>query len=76
MMDGSGMGGGFFGFGFFSIFMIIAIVVVIFWMINPRGTFSSHKRTDSDSFEILNRRLTNGEISEEEYERLKRKLQE
>lgn len=76
MMDGSGMGGGFFGFGFFSIFMIIAIVLVIFWMINPRGTSSSHNQTDSDSFEILNRRLANGEISEEEYERLKRKLQE
>ncbi|GGM29465.1 hypothetical protein GCM10011351_14470 [Paraliobacillus quinghaiensis] len=76
MMNGSGMGGGFFGFGFFSIFIIIAIVAVIFWMFNNRGTSSSHNRTESNSFEILKRRLANGEISEEEYERLKKKLQE
>ncbi|MCA0988523.1 SHOCT domain-containing protein [Guptibacillus algicola] len=72
MMNGGGMGGmggGFFGFGFLFILIIIAIIIVVFWMRKP----NSHK-SSKGSTEILKERLAKGEITEEEYEQLKKKL--
>ena len=72
MMNGGGMGGmggGFFGFSFIFLFLIIAIITVIFWMRKP----NSYK-SDKDSMETLNERLAKGEITEEEHQRLKKKL--
>ncbi|MDP4552311.1 SHOCT domain-containing protein [Alkalihalobacillus macyae] len=74
MMNGGGMGGmgnSFFGFGFLFILIIIAIIVVVFWMRKPG---SSSKSSSTNSAETLKERLANGEITEEEYDRLKRKL--
>ncbi|WP_198162786.1 SHOCT domain-containing protein [Halobacillus mangrovi] len=73
MMNGNGMGGGFFGFGFIGLLIIAAIILVIVWMMKPNATDKSGSK-NSDSLETLKKRLANGEISEEEYDRLKKKL--
>ncbi|MGI8314557.1 SHOCT domain-containing protein [Halobacillus mangrovi] len=75
MMNGNGMGGGFFGFGFIGLLIIVAIILVIVWMMKPNGTDKSSSK-NSDSLETLKKRLANGEISEEEYDRLKKKLED
>ncbi|RPF53484.1 SHOCT domain-containing protein [Aquisalibacillus elongatus] len=83
MMNGNmmndGMGGSFFGNFLFSIIMIIIIVlivVIVVWMFKGEN---NKERKDSaypegDSLEVLKRRLAKGEITEEEYDRLKDKL--
>lgn len=75
MMNGTGMGGGFFGFGFFGILIILAIIAIIVWMMKGSNNNSSHPSSSNRSLEILKERLAKGEISEEEYDRLKRKLE-
>ncbi|RSL33320.1 hypothetical protein D7Z54_11875 [Salibacterium salarium] len=61
---------------FFGILIILAIIAVVVWM--RRGTDTNHSSQSSSnhSLEILKERLAKGEISEEEYDRLKRKLEE
>ncbi|MFD2637272.1 SHOCT domain-containing protein [Piscibacillus salipiscarius] len=76
MMNGD-MGGNLFGGFFFSLIMIVLIVliiVVLIWMF--RNPSDNHKQTNQsqDSLEILKSRLAKGEITEEEYERLKDKI--
>ncbi|WP_089749888.1 SHOCT domain-containing protein [Halobacillus alkaliphilus] len=71
MMNGSGMGGGFFGFGLISILIIAAIIFIVVWMMKP-----GKNQTSSDSLETLKKRLARGEITEEEYDRLKKKLEQ
>ncbi|MDP4553543.1 SHOCT domain-containing protein [Alkalihalobacillus macyae] len=69
MMNGNGMGEGFMGFGFFGILILVLIVLIVVWMMKS-GSNISH----NNSVETLNQRLAKGEISEEEYDRLKKKL--
>ncbi|SDJ46310.1 SHOCT domain-containing protein [Salimicrobium halophilum] len=82
MMDGYGMGGGFFGnfFGFGLIFLllILAIVAIVIWMVKPGDSKDSGTRnSSSENHEgTLKSRLARGDISEEEYDRLKKKLNE
>jgi len=71
MMSGNGMGGGFFGFGLISLLIIAAIIFIVVWMMKP-----DKKQTSSDSLETLKKRLAQGEITEEEYDRLKKKLEQ
>ncbi|WP_051302298.1 SHOCT domain-containing protein [Salibacterium aidingense] len=74
MMNGTGMDGGFFGFGFFGILIILAIIAIIVWMV--KGSDGNSPQSSSNrSLEILKERLAKGEISEGEYDRLKRKLE-
>ena len=73
MMHGYGMGG---FFGFCSVWsIIIVIILVVVWMIKERknSTNGSSKVKISETLKI---RLAKGEITEEEYDRLKRKLEE
>ncbi|RSL29830.1 SHOCT domain-containing protein [Salibacterium salarium] len=74
MMNGTGMGSEF--YGFFGILIIIAIIAVVVWMM--RGANSNHlsQSSSNHSLAILKKRLAKGEISEEEYDRLKKKLEE
>ncbi|WP_273852594.1 SHOCT domain-containing protein [Guptibacillus spartinae] len=68
MMSG-GMNGGFWGFVFFGILIAIAIIAIIVWMMKPEK-----KSSDLNSLDTLKERLARGEISEEEYDRLKKKI--
>jgi len=77
MMHGFGNFG--FGMGFGWIFMIIFWGMVIYLIV---ALFNKNRRdsTDSDKKEtleeILKKRLARGEISEEDFERLKKRLDE
>ncbi|WP_347861117.1 SHOCT domain-containing protein [Salimicrobium sp. PL1-032A] len=78
MMNGYGMGGGFFGFGLIFLLLFLAIVVIVIWMVKPGGSNNNGTNSSSaDNYEdTLKSRLARGEISEEEYDRLKKKLSE
>jgi putative membrane protein len=79
MMNGGGMGGGFFGSGLLFILLIIAIVGVFIWMMrsNPKGEASPPTQNmNNQALDRLKERLAKGEITEEEYNRLKRKLEQ
>ncbi|MFD1363221.1 SHOCT domain-containing protein [Lentibacillus salinarum] len=71
-MMGGGMSGGCFGFGFFTILIILAVIAIAVWMFKG----SDNRAFRNNSLETLKERLAKGEISEEEYDRLKRKLKE
>jgi putative membrane protein len=79
MMNGGGMGGGFFGTGFLFILLIVAIVGVFIWMMRAKTPGNENNPTQNanrHSLGLLKERLAKGEITEEEYERLKRKIDE
>ncbi|MBW3110954.1 MULTISPECIES: SHOCT domain-containing protein [Bacillaceae] len=79
MMNGGGMGAGFFGTGFLFIILIVAIVGIFIWMMrgkNPGQSSHSTHHHNHHSLGLLKERLAKGEITEEEYERLKRKIDE
>ncbi|PBB04832.1 electron transporter RnfE [Salimicrobium humidisoli] len=77
---GGGFFGNFFGFGLIFLLLIAAIVVIVIWMVKPGGGNSNNRNTTTSSPEnhedTLKNRLARGEISEEEYDRLKKKLKE
>ncbi|TFB25009.1 CcoQ/FixQ family Cbb3-type cytochrome c oxidase assembly chaperone [Filobacillus milosensis] len=82
MMNGNnggmgGMGGNIFGnfiFTFILIIIILLIIAVLVWMFKPSNKNNSDRFNNNESLDILKQRLARGEISEEEYERLKNKL--
>ncbi|MFG6114672.1 SHOCT domain-containing protein [Halobacillus sp. MO56] len=79
MMNGGGMNGGmggFFGFGFIWILIIIAIIAIVVWMMKPGSNNKQDHTSSNKSLDTLKERLARGEISEEEYDRLKRKLEQ
>ncbi|MFC7063589.1 SHOCT domain-containing protein [Halobacillus seohaensis] len=76
MMNGSGMGGGFFGFGFFGILIVLAIIFIIVWMMKPGTNNQSNHSSRNRPLDTLKERLAKGEISKEEYDRLKHKLEQ
>jgi putative membrane protein len=78
MMNGGGMGGGFFGTGFLFIILTVAIVGVFIWMMRSKTPKENNpmNKENRHSLSLLKDRLAKGEITEEEYERLKRKIQE
>lgn len=78
MMNGGGMGGGFFGSSLLFLLLILAIVGVFIWMMksNRKGDVSPPTlNMNNHALDLLKERLANGEITEEEYDRLKRKLE-
>jgi len=68
-----------FGGGFINLIIWVVIIgAVIFLLFNifklDRITESFGGKTDETSFEILKRRYASGELSKEEYERMKNEL--
>ncbi|UOQ83969.1 SHOCT domain-containing protein [Gracilibacillus salinarum] len=78
MMNGMNGSVGFMGGGFiFTLFMIIVIVLIVMvsiWMFKTNNKQNYKKGNDNESLNILKQRLAKGEISEDEYDRLKNKL--
>ncbi len=64
------MGGGIFG-SLFSILLLVVIVAVIYRLFFAKKPSSSKDRDTEDSLTILDSRLAKGEISEEEYRRIR-----
>ncbi|QTC44060.1 SHOCT domain-containing protein [Bacillus sp. V3] len=76
MMNGGGMGGGFFGTGFLFVLIVIAIIAIFIWMMrsNPKNESHHSNQKSNQALNVLKERLAKGDITEEEYDRLKRKL--
>ncbi|KGP90244.1 membrane protein [Pontibacillus chungwhensis BH030062] len=74
MMNGQGMG----GFGGMGItwMLLIGIILIIAAIILMKAFNSNTSNKPSSSLDSLKERLARGEISEEEYDRLKKKLEE
>lgn len=75
MMNGQGMMGGFFGMGV-SWLLIIAIIIVALFLMKSWSGNQQKSANHQDSLAILKQRLARGEITEEEYDRLKKKIAE
>jgi len=74
MMGNFGMGGGWFGMGFFWIVLIVAGAVLIGVLSRRTGAGSATMGAES-ARDILDRRYASGEIGKDEYEQKKRDLQ-
>lgn len=61
-----------FGWGFIQLILIILLITFLFWVFN--SSENKTKPSEDQSIKILNERLARGEITEEEYDRLKRKI--
>ena len=80
---GGGWGGGWFGFmpfGWFGILILIGIVVLIFALVRrgghgDAGGPGTTARKQETAREVLDRRYAAGEITREEYQRMKEDLQ-
>ncbi|PRO66664.1 electron transporter RnfE [Alkalicoccus urumqiensis] len=66
--------GGFMGFGFFFFLLFTALIVYLIWSIAAKGSSSSAGRNEESAEQILEKRYARGELSEEEYERMRAKL--
>ncbi len=69
MMDG------FFGMGFSWIVWLIIIVAIVWAIFRFKGNNHGQYRKDNESsLDILKKRYANGEISKDEFERMKKDL--
>ena len=74
-----GPGHGWFMGGFGSLFGLLLIGLLIFWVIRlfqGAGADSSARRDREDSMEILKRKYANGDISTEEFRKIRGLLKE
>ncbi|MYL32127.1 hypothetical protein GLW08_05075 [Pontibacillus yanchengensis] len=76
MMNGQGMMGGFFGMGVSWLLIIGIIIVVVALLMKFSSGNQQHSANHQDSLATLKQRLAKGEITEEEYDRLKKKIVE
>lgn len=74
MMYGYGIG--MYVVGFFGIAIMIGMILLIVWVIKYGPNSGSGTEKKDQPIAILKKRLAQGEINEEEYDRLKRKLEE
>ena len=74
MMGPGMMGYGYLGFGWlFQILILVMFFLVVWWMLRSNGIFG-YKCNESAS-DILKKRLAKGEISLEEYNKLKKEIE-
>ncbi|WP_182200146.1 SHOCT domain-containing protein [Paraliobacillus salinarum] len=67
-------GNGMFGFSFFGLIILIGLVILVVWVVKNGSSEKSNQA--NNALDILKYRLAKGEISEEEYDRLKNKINE
>jgi putative membrane protein len=79
-VEGCGFIGGWnhmmnFGYGGIFMWLIFAVIlVVVIYFINNSKSNGSHDRLNKTSLDIIKERYAKGEISEEEFEKMKRNL--
>ena len=71
-MGGYGMMG--FGMGFGFIFMLLFWGLVIWLIVTLINSTQSNKKDDSDPLTILKKRFAKGEISKNQFEKMKKEL--
>ena len=73
--NGYGYHDGFYGGGGFFMMLLVLIIVLaaVFIIVRTKkqGTISQFSQSDSSALKILNERFAKGEISEEEYKKMK-----
>ncbi|HEB31530.1 hypothetical protein LCGC14_1154620 [marine sediment metagenome] len=73
-MMGFGMMGGWGFFGiFFMIIVIVGIVLLVVWL-NRKQPEKQSSNIDESALDILKKRYALGEISKEDYERMKKEI--
>ncbi len=73
-MMGFGMMGGWGFFGiFFMIIVIVGIVLLVVWL-NRKLPEKQSSNSDESALDILKKRYALGEISKEDYERMKKEI--
>lgn len=72
MMNGYGMGGGWFGMGLWWILLVVLVVALGAWMFKRVGDNPAAPRESAR--DILDKRYARGEIGRDEYEQKKRDL--
>jgi putative membrane protein len=82
MMGGWGMGAGMMGFGFGWLFMLVPLVFVVLVILGLYYLLSGQRRqgasagyAGSDALRILKERYARGEITSEQYAKMKRDLE-
>ncbi len=70
MTFGNGFGGWYFGF-FWQIIWLAVVVAIIYVLVSSLG---SNRKKEDESMQILRERLARGEITQEEYFKLKEAL--
>ena len=77
MMHGYGMGigSGFYGMGLFWILVALITIIAVVWLMrsDKKSSMAVHQ---NDVMKQLDERFVQGEISEEEYDHKKRKIQD
>jgi len=69
------MMGGFFGMGFGWIIWLVIIVVIVWVVFQFKGDNSGYNnKTSESSMDILKKRYAKGEISKEEFEKMKKEI--
>lgn len=68
-----GNGGGF-GFGWMPLFMLIYLIVLVVIAALLIRYFTGGTKRGKSAIDLLNEQLARGEISEEDYDRLKEKI--
>ncbi|GGM19313.1 hypothetical protein GCM10011351_01420 [Paraliobacillus quinghaiensis] len=71
-----GYGSGMLMFGLFGFLIFIGLIVLVIWVLKAGSNTGTNSNRKDQPLETLKQRLARGEISEEEYDRLKNKVNE
>lgn len=69
-------GGGGFGMIFMGLIwlLILALIVTLIWFLIRKGSNSTTRSSEESPMDILSKRYARGEIDEEEYQRMKKRI--
>lgn len=74
MMEGGG------GFGMILMgliwLLILALIVTLIWFLIRKGSNSTTRSSEESPMDILSKRYARGEIDEEEYQRMKKRIKD
>ena len=75
---GSMMDFGYFGYGGMfmgMVFIVILVAVAVYWLVRETRTKADHRLSGETPLDILKRRYAKGEITKEEFEKVKKDLE-
>jgi len=75
---GSMMDFGYFGYGgmfMWMVFIIILVAVAVYWLVRETRPKADHRLSGETPLDILKRRYAKGEITKDEFEKVKKDLE-